>query len=135
MCVLANMAGISNISSSGWIIDSRANQHTTSFVSLLENLVDISNLDLKVGHPNGIEAKINKTCNIKITNSVTLFDVLVVPDFNVNLLSVYKLMRDNKSLLHMMNLSVMFGILFKRELRGLIARKEVCIFFIKCLFI
>lgn len=94
--VSANMAGTSISSRSSWIIDSGENQHMTSSVSNLENVVDISDLNLIVNHPNGSKAKIKKIGNLKLTNDVVLFDVLVVPDFRVNLLSVHKLARDNK---------------------------------------
>lgn len=98
------MAGISNSSSNcstkfspyGWIVDSGANQHMTSSVSHLENVIDISDLNIKITQPNGNEAKINKIGNFKLNNNVTLFDVLVVPDFHVNLLSVHKIARDSK---------------------------------------
>ncbi|GKE66920.1 ribonuclease H-like domain-containing protein, partial [Tanacetum coccineum] len=50
----ANMADVTirNISL-GWIVDSRANQHTTVSTNFLVNVVDVSNLGLTVGHPNG----------------------------------------------------------------------------------
>ncbi|GKC30037.1 hypothetical protein Tco_1037331 [Tanacetum coccineum] len=50
----------------GWIIDSRANQHLT-----------------------------NSTKD-KLTANVLLFDVLVIPDYNVSLMSVHKLIKDSK---------------------------------------
>ena len=68
----------------------------TSSASNLEDVIDISDLCLKVKHPNGTFAKINKVGNKKVTPNITLFDVLVVPEFDVNLLSVYRLVRDSK---------------------------------------
>lgn len=50
--------------STGWIIDSGANQHMTSSISHLDNILDISDLNLKVTQPNGNEAKINKIGNL-----------------------------------------------------------------------
>ena len=94
--VSANMAGLHFFSNFAWIIDSGATQHMTSTVSNLSDIVDISYLSLKVKHPNGSFAKINKIGNKKLTPNITLFDVLVVPEFDVNLLSVHKLARDNK---------------------------------------
>lgn len=79
-----------------WVIDSGANHHMTSTDCNLKNVVDISDLRLKVDHPNGSSASIVKIGNLPISNSVTLFDVLVVPKFNVNLLSVHKVVKDNK---------------------------------------
>lgn len=68
----------------------------TSFGSNLCDTVDVSRLNLRVGHPNGSLAKIDTIRNLPLTNSLTLFDVFVVPDFNVNLLSVHKLCKDTK---------------------------------------
>ncbi|GKD41946.1 ribonuclease H-like domain-containing protein, partial [Tanacetum coccineum] len=40
----------------GWIIDSGANQHMVTSLDKLENVVDISNLNLQTDHPNGTTA-------------------------------------------------------------------------------
>ncbi|KAI3707507.1 hypothetical protein L6452_26097 [Arctium lappa] len=105
--IFVNMAGMfsvnmtkstnsSSFSHRGWIIDSGANQHMTSTVLCLENVVDISDLDLKVTQPNGDEAKINQIGNFRLNDNVVLFDVLVIRDFHVNLLFVHKIARDSK---------------------------------------
>ncbi|GKC90236.1 ribonuclease H-like domain-containing protein [Tanacetum coccineum] len=73
-----------------------ANQHMKVSTKFLTNVVDISNLGLTVGHPNGTQALIIKIGDLKINNEVTLYDVLVVPEYIVSLLSVHKLSRDNK---------------------------------------
>ncbi|XP_071704702.1 uncharacterized protein [Rutidosis leptorrhynchoides] len=62
----------------------------------LFNLVNISDLKLTVEHPNGTQALIKSIGNLKINNHITLFDVLVVPEYCASLISVYKLSRDNK---------------------------------------
>ncbi|GJV52687.1 ribonuclease H-like domain-containing protein [Tanacetum coccineum] len=80
----------------GWIIDSRANQHLTGSTSRMINVVDISDLKINVGHPNGTLAVISHVGNLKLTNNVMLYDVLVVPGYCVSLLSVNKLIRDTK---------------------------------------
>ncbi|GJX29327.1 putative RNA-directed DNA polymerase, partial [Tanacetum coccineum] len=49
-----------------------------------------------VGHPNGTIAKINHVGNLKLTNNVVLFDVLVIPEYTVSLLSVNKMIKDSK---------------------------------------
>ncbi|GJZ74192.1 hypothetical protein Tco_0638338, partial [Tanacetum coccineum] len=68
----------------------------TVFAKFLINVVDISNLGLTVGHPNGTQALITKIGDLKINNDITLYDVLVVPEYTVSLLSVHKLSRDSK---------------------------------------
>ncbi|GJT32897.1 putative RNA-directed DNA polymerase [Tanacetum coccineum] len=80
----------------GVIIDSRANQHITFTDKFLVNVIDISHLKIKVSHPNGTEAFITKIGNMPLTNYLTLFDVLVVPEYCVSLRSVHKVTRDIK---------------------------------------
>ncbi|GKE94531.1 hypothetical protein Tco_1579386, partial [Tanacetum coccineum] len=66
---------------------------------LNENVVSTANANmagLTVGHPNGTQALITKIGDLKINNEATLYDVLVVPEYTVSLLSVHKLSRDNK---------------------------------------
>ncbi|GJS75301.1 ribonuclease H-like domain-containing protein, partial [Tanacetum coccineum] len=52
--------------------------------------------DSTVSHPNGIEAFITKISNMPLTDYLTLFDVLVVPEYCVSLMSVHKVARDSK---------------------------------------
>ncbi|GKA57053.1 ribonuclease H-like domain-containing protein [Tanacetum coccineum] len=75
---------------------SGANQHMTVSAKNLINMVDISNLCLIVGLPSGTQALITKIRDLKLNNKITLYDVLVVPEYTVSLLSVHKLSRDNK---------------------------------------
>lgn len=82
--------------SSGWVIDSGANQHMVASEQGLENIVDISHLKLQVDHLNGTTTNINKIGDFRITGNVIIYDVLVVLGYAVNLLSVYKLSRDSK---------------------------------------
>ncbi|GJU69871.1 hypothetical protein Tco_1256130 [Tanacetum coccineum] len=60
------------------------------------DLVDVSNLKLTLGHPNGTLAKITHVGNLKLNNDVILFNVLVVPEYTVSLLYVHKLIKDRK---------------------------------------
>ncbi|GKE25269.1 hypothetical protein Tco_1436781, partial [Tanacetum coccineum] len=60
--VQANMAG--------------ANQHMTYSDNELDNVVDVSHLKIKVGHPNGTEAFISNIGNLKLSNGLTLYDDL-----------------------------------------------------------
>lgn len=74
----------------------RARQHMTASASQLFDMVDVSKLNLKVDHPNGSTAKIDKTGNMNLSNSIILTNVFIVPDFHVNLLSVHNLCKENK---------------------------------------
>ncbi|GJU76308.1 ribonuclease H-like domain-containing protein [Tanacetum coccineum] len=68
----------------------------TANANMSVNVVDISNLGLTVGHPNGTQALVTEIGDLKISNNITLYDVLVVPEYTISLLSVHKLSRDNK---------------------------------------
>ena len=63
------------------VVDSGANQHMTYSDKELVDVIDISHLRIKVGHPNGTEAFISKIGNLRLSNSLTLFDVLVIPEY------------------------------------------------------
>ncbi|GKD33846.1 ribonuclease H-like domain-containing protein [Tanacetum coccineum] len=80
--VQANMAG--------------ANQHMTYIDKELDNVLDISHLKIKVGHPNRTKAFISKIGNLKLSNDLILYDVLVIPEYCVTLISVHKLVKENK---------------------------------------
>nr|GEW09194.1 ribonuclease H-like domain-containing protein [Tanacetum cinerariifolium] len=80
----------------GWIVNSGANHHMTVSAKKLINVVDISNLGLTVGHPNGTQALITKIGDLKITNDITLYDVLVVLEYTFSLHSIHKLSRDRR---------------------------------------
>nr|GEX50798.1 ribonuclease H-like domain-containing protein [Tanacetum cinerariifolium] len=79
----------------GVIVDSGANQHLTYTDKLLVNVIDISKLGIKVSHPNGTEAVITKVGNMILNKNLTLYDVLVVPEYSVSLMSVHKVARDS----------------------------------------
>ncbi|GJQ97754.1 ribonuclease H-like domain-containing protein [Tanacetum coccineum] len=77
-----------------WIIDSGANQHMTISTDNMFGIIDISDLNLVVGHPNGTLAKIKYVGNLILSKNVMLFDVLVVLEYCVSLMSVNKLIKD-----------------------------------------
>ncbi|GKE25450.1 ribonuclease H-like domain-containing protein, partial [Tanacetum coccineum] len=51
----------------GWIIDSGSNQHMVTSLDKLENVVDISDLNLQIDHPNRTTAFIKKDLHLKKT--------------------------------------------------------------------
>ncbi|GJR46764.1 transport protein Sec24-like CEF [Tanacetum coccineum] len=67
----------------GWIIDSGAKQHMIVSTLNMYGFIDTSDLNLTVRHPNGTLAKIKYVGNLKISENVVLFDVLVVPAYCV----------------------------------------------------
>ncbi|GJY37383.1 hypothetical protein Tco_0422761 [Tanacetum coccineum] len=60
------------------------------------DLVDVSDLKLIVGHPNGTLAKMTHVGSLRLNNDVILLNFLVVPEYTVSLLSVHKLIEDSK---------------------------------------
>ncbi|GKA40601.1 ribonuclease H-like domain-containing protein [Tanacetum coccineum] len=76
----ANMAGRASFFNSN-IIDSEANQHMTISTVNMFGIIDISDLNLTMGHPNGTLAKIKYVSNLRLSEKVVLFDVLVVPEY------------------------------------------------------
>ncbi|XP_071688606.1 uncharacterized protein [Rutidosis leptorrhynchoides] len=98
MAKLLNLLNESSVQSSNAcsnMEDSGANQHMTVSENSLFNVVDISDFNLKVSHPNGTEARVNKIGNLQLTYKIVLYDVLVVPGYYVSLLSVSKLAADS----------------------------------------
>ncbi|GJX01917.1 hypothetical protein Tco_0185830 [Tanacetum coccineum] len=60
------------------------------------NVADVSKLSMTVGHPNGTKAIVTHIGSLRLTDKITINDVLVVPDYQVSLLYVHKLNKDNK---------------------------------------
>lgn len=128
---IANMAGIgcftSNMARTSfnceqdqirWVIDSGANQHMTISDKNLTKVVDVTDLGLTVDHPNGTFAKIHKIGNLKLSSDLSLLDVLVVPEFEVHLISVHKLIRDNGCSINFLENEVVFQDLQSKQIVG-----------------
>ncbi|GJV29514.1 ribonuclease H-like domain-containing protein [Tanacetum coccineum] len=73
-----------------------AKQHMTYTDKELDNVFDISYLKIKLGHPNGTKAYISKIENLRLSNGLTLYDVMVIPEYCVTLIFVHKLDKENK---------------------------------------
>ncbi|GJR96370.1 ribonuclease H-like domain-containing protein, partial [Tanacetum coccineum] len=87
-----NIVGIS--SSSGF-----SDEQLSTLISLLkENSINGKGVhaNMAVSHPNGTEAFITKIENMPLTDYLTLFDMLVVPEYCVSLMSVHKFAKDSK---------------------------------------
>ncbi|KAM2583718.1 hypothetical protein TB2_044793 [Malus domestica] len=97
--VFANTAGIPNArcysfstsNPDSWIIDSGATDHISSSFNLNDKRSPHSS---SVNLPNGSQAQISCLGSIKITPNLDLKDVLCVPGFRVNLMSVSKATRE-----------------------------------------
>ncbi|KAJ0753121.1 putative RNA-directed DNA polymerase [Helianthus annuus] len=78
----------------GCIIDSGANQHMITDDTNLINQMDVTEYNIKVKHPNGTSALVTKIGDVKLSDKVILYDVFLIPDYCVNLVSVHKLAKD-----------------------------------------
>ncbi|GJZ90974.1 retrovirus-related pol polyprotein from transposon TNT 1-94 [Tanacetum coccineum] len=68
-----------NTIGSGHAYMAGANQHLTVSTIWMFDVVDITILKITIGHPNGTLATISHAKNLKLSNNVVLYDVLVVP--------------------------------------------------------
>lgn len=75
-----------------WIIDTGATDHITPFISLLSD-VHPSSASLQL--PNGEISSVTHVGNITLNSQITLTNVLCVPSFSYNLLSISKLLQDS----------------------------------------
>ncbi|GJS09239.1 ribonuclease H-like domain-containing protein [Tanacetum coccineum] len=109
-----SIAGTSQRSQASAIVH-YANQHMTHTDKELDNVHDISHFRIKVGHPNGTEAFISKTGNLRLSNGLVLYDVLVIPKYCVTLFSVHKLAKDKRFSLPLIRADVFFEPGFEYE--------------------
>ncbi|KAL9659203.1 hypothetical protein QQ045_018680 [Rhodiola kirilowii] len=95
-----HMAGIVNsqlefMINGDWLIDSGASSHFTYDANLLKDIHELSEAH-KVTLPNGECFEIRHKGDCYLQNGVILYDLLFVPEFQVNLISVYRLVADLK---------------------------------------
>lgn len=79
---------VNNHASTDWILDSGATDHITCSHSSLSK---ITLCDIYICVPNGHHTKVKMKGIIQLTSDIVLYDVLLVPAFQFNLISVSKL--------------------------------------------
>lgn len=76
-------------STTDWNIDTGANAHMTGEVSLLQNARALVKFNGSVGLPHCEKIQIQQIGSV-LTNTLHIYDVLYIPNFKFNLLSVSK---------------------------------------------
>ena len=76
-----------------WIVDTGASNHTTGNLSMLN---DVREIQSHIGLPNGAQATTMKADTVILAPNLTLYNVLYVPNFTCNLISVSQLLCENK---------------------------------------
>ncbi|GAV59362.1 hypothetical protein CFOL_v3_02893 [Cephalotus follicularis] len=97
----ANMAGIfaglMNVcSGDDWIIDSGSNDHMTGNFNSLNIYKPSMSCHANVKLPNGSTTKITHVGTTKLSNTLTLHNVLFVPVFSFSLLSISRFTKENQ---------------------------------------
>ncbi|GJT48244.1 ribonuclease H-like domain-containing protein [Tanacetum coccineum] len=87
----SNLANIA----AGLIVYSGANEHLTYTNKDFVNVIDLSYLSITVSHPNGTKACVTQVGNMVLNKTLILYDVLVVPEYCVSLMSVHKMARES----------------------------------------
>ncbi|KAL2926590.1 Retrovirus-related Pol polyprotein from transposon RE1 [Bienertia sinuspersici] len=80
-----------------WLLDSGASDHICSDLSCFTTYQFPSGSDNTITIPNGTQVQIKHIGSVQISKHIQLHDVLHVPDFKFNLISVHKLCRDMNS--------------------------------------
>lgn len=81
------------LASDAWIIDSGSTTHVCSDLNLFTNTSSV--LGVTVSLPNGVHEPITHIGSVHISSSIVLHNVLYVPSFRFNLISVCSLLRDS----------------------------------------
>ena len=86
----------SSFGKNSWIIDSGASDHISPDLSLFSNVRPVLQ-QCHITMPNGLPAQVKHIGTVQIGPNLWLKDVLHVPDFQFNLLSISKLTKQTGS--------------------------------------
>ena len=78
-----------------WIIDSGASDHMTGCLEAMMNVVKCTR-EQRINLPTGATSKITHCGDVQLRNGIVLKNVLYIPSFKHNLLSVQKLSKDQE---------------------------------------
>ena len=81
--------GMSQPFTSSWILDSGATDHVTCSLNNLQSYERINPVTVKL--PNGHHVHATHSGTVHLSTTITLFNVLYIPTFTFNLISISKL--------------------------------------------
>ncbi|XP_074313947.1 uncharacterized protein LOC141649150 [Silene latifolia] len=90
-----------------WVIDTGASDHITSDASILHDVINLPQ-PLFVALPDGTLKPVYRTGTVYLTKHIVLYDVLLIPDFKPNLLSVGKLISRSQLIVTFSNNTCLF---------------------------
>ncbi|XP_059434757.1 uncharacterized protein LOC132167750 [Corylus avellana] len=88
---LTQQNSLTNSVKAPWIIDTGATDHMICSISFFTTFTSVTSKTVRL--PNGQHASVTHVGTIKISESFTLTDVLCIPSFSFNLISVSKLVK------------------------------------------
>ncbi|XP_019257833.1 PREDICTED: uncharacterized protein LOC109236058 [Nicotiana attenuata] len=107
-----------------WIVDTRASNHMTSSLEILHDYKALPNTEEnKVQLPTGSVASVSHIGNASVLSNHEISNVLYIPDFKFNLLSVSKLTKELKYMVGFFPDFCIFQDLFSGQVKG-IGREE-----------
>ncbi|GKA57259.1 ribonuclease H-like domain-containing protein [Tanacetum coccineum] len=84
MSLISEKSGSSSIPAN--ITDSGVSQHMNYTIINMFNIIDVSKLNMTVGHPNGTKALVTHVGSLKLTDKIVIHNVLVVPGYQDSVL-------------------------------------------------
>lgn len=85
----------SHLCSTDWILNSGATDHMVHSLHFFTSITSIVQIFVKL--PNGDMAKVTHIGTVKLTSTLTLENVLYIPSFSFNLVSISKLTQSSSS--------------------------------------
>lgn len=89
MCLLSAVG-------TSWIVDCGATDHMCHDLKIFWSYSFIKDNDRKITLPDGKQVSVLFSGNICLSNNIVLEDMLYVPDFKFNLISILKICHDMK---------------------------------------
>ena len=87
--VFSSTVDISHLNPTDWTLDSGATDHMVHFISFFKTIT--STVQISVRLPNGDMAKVTHIGTMQVSASLILENVLCIPSFSFNLVSISKL--------------------------------------------